>query len=72
MSDDSTSHAIDERYSAVYHGAVELVDPPFTPSNHPGNNSAGYRPRKSSAVVASERAEASERKRSEPLPAARH
>ena len=30
MSDDRTSHAIDERYSAVYHGAVELVDPPLT------------------------------------------
>ena len=61
MSDDSTSHAIDERYSAVYDSAVELVKPPSTPSNDPGSTatkekSAGYRLRKSSAVVvASER-----------------
>ena len=27
MSDDRTSHAIDERYCAVYDSAVELVDP---------------------------------------------
>ena len=56
MSDDRTSHAIDERCSAVYDSAVELVDPPLTPSNDPdsatrSNNSAGYRPGKSSAVV---------------------
>ena len=35
MSDDRTSHAIDERYSAVCDSAVELVDPPLTPSNDP-------------------------------------
>ena len=62
MSDDRTSHAIDERYSAVYDAAVELVDPHLTRSNHPDSAATEKNPLDivpaSAVVVASERADA--------------